>query len=1374
MSNSRAVVFLSPNRTTPGGWQAFRHHLEFSGDAKEFLVELCASGSSILCFDNLDFFSEHEKATVKDLVRATKNVPGVRIIATCRTRLALDEPNWLPANILEEIGHAPVVTIGELSDQEVDELTAEDPKLGALLKDDHPAKQVARNLFRLSRLVLLKQDEARLRTEVDLVKLWWTTADGRKDDALRDRQRILIAMAKHYVQSDGLFSTTEYSARALDELIGSETILDHGSDEVSFKHDILREWAVACLFDINVAALDAIDLVQPGSKSQLRSYELQTQMVLEASRETDWVNRLRELSRKNVHSSWYRAALLAIVHSEVSDELLSGMTAELLAEEAAIAKQLVSLVVATESQSFREMFPQLDGKLAKVAEGVVAPKNATWGRLIVWLLKLDQIPNQLVPAAASIMRHWMIGLGGWAPFAEVILTQFCNWLIDIETAKYPRSFRDRLEPFDNQLSSEQLNNLEENLRRYLCVFADKAPATAAKYLSSTQDRNLPDHVISDLLKTNGTLAKAAPEELANLTKNVLIVSQASSKRRREDYDEGTSNFDSNFLPASPAQGPFFALLTHCPDEGLKLVDDLVNHVIDIQIEKWGADGEVIILSFDGDERAFRYVESFHWSRNSRSYSVTSALMALEAWGHQRIESGNKPLQVALDILGLNNPSVAVLVVAIDVLLSSDQTTFSDLIPLLASPELVAMDRTRPHIQDADDFDLFGLASLQKEPAGEVSKSYLKRKASRRICLEEFVPQFAFRAGKKMRETLSKRLREASDRLGQPELGVTYADPRLMALYLRCQLDLQNYVKTETIAADGKTVEAMLFNAPPELARYDEALEPSRKASSRRFEENSIEWNSGAAVENSSRGSPELAASAFEFAIRKTTDDKQTLDFIAATALLVLRDGDAKLKAEQAGWAVEKLSELGTQEGDYHDGPFSLLRYNRAALALTGLCCALTIPLTDEQLRPILKTASKHPGAVAPGMRISLEKLTTVDPRILKSIVRVVIGGSIYPWRDWSDESAYETRKARFRARIGKTIEAEINWLLHGANEPTWPELPQVKPKIRDSIRLGKKAFFEANQVKSSQPDEAIPNPDHLIFDDSSASKIILATTPTVRSDWLQEFLDSFWPFTQVKNGVDADGERVDPPREWNDCYYTLLAEALPKLELQQADSMLNDRLISLPNESFIGAVAPFLQHLDDMTFGDSSVSVELAVSYREAVAERMMMTSEWQRLIGDTSNSMSISFRPAISSLFFNTADAFQPTQSQLLELGIQRLDPAIPLLTKCIISAPSYAVAVFTMNLVEVVFKKSHKPLVLALATSCLTSGINDQEFWLGTNMGAKICTYFVEFLGTLEDREDVETLARELDDIISRFILIGIPEGQRLYDVLNLDRNY
>lgn len=229
-----------------------------------------------------------------------------------------------------------------------------------------------------------------------------------------------------------------------------------------------------------------------------------------------------------------------------------------------------------------------------------------------------------------------------------------------------------------------------------------------------------------------------------------------------------------------------------------------------------------------------------------------------------------------------------------------------------------------------------------------------------------------------------------------------------------------------------------------------------------------------------------------------------------------------------------------------------------------------------------------------------------------------------------------------------------------------------------------------------------------------------------------------------------------------------IAEALTAMPKPTAQITLKERLLNLPDRSFINGAAPFLQCLDDMTFGGETISIELAVEYRTAVADRMMETVDWHRLVGDTSSSMAVDFRPAISSLFHNSAFAYEPPTSRLLGPGIRRLDPEIPLFVKCISSAPSHAVAVFTMNLVEVEFMPSHKPMVLALADSCLKTGIVDRGFWINTGIGARVCSYFDKLLGAIADRESVNILGQELDDIVNQFILIGIPEAQRLHDAL------
>ena len=147
------IVALSPVRVRAGGWEAMRTALGVQGTAREFLVDLASSGGGILFVDGLESFSEKQRLTVADLLREAAKVSGFSVVATTRPGLesADDEPDWLPADAIDRLGRV-VVTMAELDEDEVSELRQAAPELAPLLADAHPAKAVARNLYRLDRL----------------------------------------------------------------------------------------------------------------------------------------------------------------------------------------------------------------------------------------------------------------------------------------------------------------------------------------------------------------------------------------------------------------------------------------------------------------------------------------------------------------------------------------------------------------------------------------------------------------------------------------------------------------------------------------------------------------------------------------------------------------------------------------------------------------------------------------------------------------------------------------------------------------------------------------------------------------------------------------------------------------------------------------------------------------------------------------------------------------------------------------------------------------------------------------------------------------------------------------------------------------------
>ncbi len=338
LTEGRAIV-LTPERTTPGGWVAFKSDLQIEGGLKSFLSDLASDGGAALFVDSLDFFDDAAKrATVTDLVRAAASVPAFQIIVTARTDFDKDEPNWLPSNVLAQLGRARPVVLDELGAEEIEELKAAAPALRALLSDDHPARAVARNLFRLSRLLEVQGPTDQLRSEVDLLERWWTTADGPQEDR-RERKRLLADLTDTILSGgDRLEARTESST--VDALIASGTLRELGLDRLMFRHDVLREWGVAARLHDAPDKLDQLPLTRAAPASLARGVELGARFALERSEDGQaWAEYLYRVSRDGAHASWRRWSLLAILRSELAFTLLDRAFASLKEKDGTLLRE---------------------------------------------------------------------------------------------------------------------------------------------------------------------------------------------------------------------------------------------------------------------------------------------------------------------------------------------------------------------------------------------------------------------------------------------------------------------------------------------------------------------------------------------------------------------------------------------------------------------------------------------------------------------------------------------------------------------------------------------------------------------------------------------------------------------------------------------------------------------------------------------------------------------------------------------------------------------------------------------------------------------------------------------------------------------------
>ena len=230
---------------------------------------------------------------------------------------------------------------------------------------------------------------------------------------------------------------------------------------------------------------------------------------------------------------------------------------------------------------------------------------------------------------------------------------------------------------------------------------------------------------------------------------------------------------------------------HAPKIGLSLIRQIVLHTCTFGRETPSTSGDdAVVIEFDDGPRRIPFVRSYFWSRDAQGlYCVTSALMALEAWGHYRIDAGDDIGAVISDILGDDEVPAAYLLVIVDLLLSHWPESRKAAIPFVGSPQLLAWDRQRQtHDQMNFDLGMFG----RKEPRGLASRESLRKRGSRGALLERTLPYYLFSEPKEDGNAVRVRLEKVAERLGPYESNSSFADPRFMVRYALNQLDATNY------------------------------------------------------------------------------------------------------------------------------------------------------------------------------------------------------------------------------------------------------------------------------------------------------------------------------------------------------------------------------------------------------------------------------------------------------------------------------------------------------------------------------------------------------------------------------------------------------
>lgn len=1334
------VVVLDRLTTPRGGWTAFAAQLGIQGTAARFLTDLAVGGGAVIFIDSLDMFDDPgSQRTVLDLLRTAAKVPGFRVVVTARSVTDPITLPWLDDDVVEAFGNRATVEVTTLTDDEVETLVEQVSELKALLDPQHPAAALTRNLYRLSRLLKVPSVTT-VRTEAQLADRWWQSGDGAPPAEVRAAQRIIAELAEHALKQE-MVLTRQIDSIACSHLLKSETLKEVRRDELDFYHDVLRDWAVASLIAENPLRLVNYDLSKPVSARLARGIELAGRLTLEMGNDCDaWKTLLANLSPANAHGSWRRQALLALTRSEASREILEKFSAELLADGAAVFKELCTAISAVETQAIVDVLKFAEEEKSELSRSLRI--NITGSALILLLWVEDHfadIPIEAIESVVGLTEVQFPILKGSPRFAKPVAEMLFRWLRQLDvraSAVTIPSGRGDIRSYN-----DVYRHMVDKLRMMALLLSEFAPAQLKAYLVEVAVE-CSDHRVKDIRSFSQVVAAVAPAELVDLVLANLVVPQDRDGRYPHSGGRAFNHGNSDYLPPSPAQPPFLDLLESAPAEGLRLIRTLVAEAADYYADGKAPEKSGLTLVLDTGPRFFPWSNTFLWSRDtSNDYSVASGLKALEAWSHKRLDDGDPTADVLADILGPEGGCAAYLLVAIDVLLSHFTVSRDALVPFISSPEILAIDQSRCNHDYVD--RSAAARRVRHEPKGKFQLADLAAKSSRSATLMSLVPYYL--GDDPTSNRLRLQLRDAVAKLEPLEATSTWVDERFVGRYVNEMAQPSNWVDR-----DNGEIE---FQPSPELVAH---LEAKGRKDAKTIEALNTETRITLAVEGGEHSTPETARRAVEYANGELPEGRDT-DYVKSrstrligTALLVTRDGDDELLETYEKW-VRQVIGLGLAEKADRHRYGGMIQFNLPAMATLALIHLWLRKRSKADRDALVTLATRRDLAAVAAFARALEAILEAEPRLLKAAMRAAFSTMTWRWRGHEEDKALQHAfDAKQDASVAAAVLAEVAWL-DGADEPKWPNWP-------NEFDTPARAEIEAAATASQS---------NIHVDSRAAAHWLrlVGRAPKGSVRWVQEIVDMYGGWTSHINGFGrpVDDQSDDKPSEWNDEFFVLVGTRL----LDAPQGVFDDELkqiTSLPDSAFCDIAPIVLQAADAGYFNDPTRTASRLVALRMKLAERVQELRRWKHDRDPGRSSVDLELADVVAKTFFNIHDPFEPTKCYIPPLLIDRVDPLLAAIRPLLCGGPTAFVALCTMNLLLVVPRARHLDFLLD-AFEAWIGRTNEASLWLVTGIGIKVIKWFE---GAINDDNSLlspeHTSRSRIDNALGQLVCIGVAEAHEL----------
>lgn len=1329
------ILVLAPDRTPSGGWPAMRAVFGIEATADELLSDLACDGGAYLCIDGLDRFRDSaQQKTVIDLLRAALSCPGMTVLFTAQPGWEDEGALWIGEEVFAHLSGRGRMTVEGLDDDEAEALANASPQLAPLLRPDHPAKLLARNLLKLRLLVNTRLNNTETISEAALARDWQASgaagAGGRTRGEIHSRKRVLNAVAKGLIENAGLVDVSGQDAQAVAELIADEVLVEIHPDRVRFRHDLFTDWTVACVLFEDPGMIDRLGLGAPPPFWMARGFELACRMIAERSEDEAWPKLLAHLEAEGAAPGWAGLALLALVRSECADSLLGRYDAFLLEDEGHRAARLIRRFIASHTQSATPLFKAVLPEGVAAPEGMIIPKGPEWMCLILWCLqRFGQLGATALSAAVDLFQNWLVlAAFGEKTITPILLDRYADILvaaIERRDRPLPR-YGESLPEIKYAVTGDAL----DIARLHLALWAMTSPGAAARYLNAVKDLKRPEEAMSQILNFPGRLPGAAPAEFVAAFLRTLEDDEEEDEFRRKPARRSyaISRINGPFVLGRCGIGVFTEILQAAPASGVAFIRTLT--------ERECAPKEgypKFSVQFLKETHRIEALFSYGWSRGrAPSAMLTKALSAMEHWAHRRLDGGETLDAVIGDIIAEGPIFGALWLLIVDLVLSHSSLNGALLRDVLASPETLALDAGRANL---DTFDRMGGGVLGRAwragpSADQAVEKDLAGRVSRYVALHGVIPQLVFNLSKEELCALRAQFEAAVCRLGPwTDDAVDWASPQFMASHVLRLASRDNYELVTEKDAAGEEHEGWSYKWPPGQKKWLE--------------------------EGSAKANAEQLTFTRSLAVRAAMNDEtKAFNISAADAEAIIDETSAAAPGEKEAshdpndpwltrvsaaaflarvWSKEDLvrhrqeiKSIFEQALQFQDRSRTLPRddimFDAQAMAIAGRLYLAAASGDEEDAEDLMRTVAAFPASAAPAFLRHGGAVEKIDRKFLISISRIALLACLIPRRAHygEDEAGYDKRRADLESRLASRIEAECQWRKGGA-EPNWPSPPLRRRQhrkrtliIRGADGAGKRAPRESDWPDYYYDDRIGTDWLRILKRLGPSAGLTSKAVMNANRDWLLE-----------TNRPGEDGEEdSDIERVWTRGLMDYAAAYARHWSDEMGQELVVDVIKAFSDEAFIDAAAAFIVQSDLHYIEGDAEDRAYLLSVREAFWPRLKKTWHWRsHLLSSRDGRMEIHLKELVSAFYMRLSYGFGNEQSYTKGLSDPELTLFLPLLSEIAGEAPSCpTIAHLYLNVLECLDPSTAEgPLVVSAERWAKEA---NNRFWNELGVGRRVLT--------------------------------------------------